>query len=290
MLASLCYTNQTTSPRSAGNATGAMQGRFRHHLQADYTIRVYPHPESPQLASWPDWGFSMSRFFAAVGRAVVGLMRWPGWRELVSRAALPMLALAASYGVYSFALLFVPDWVAKVQALAFELVYIGLAIAKLTKEQQKRARRISWGAVTVSIAYNSLDGLFHRRAALLVDPPLWGDVTLALLHGVPLAVLAYLVADLLLHGESPQPAIIKPAPMLFGDNAPKVEPVASDGRPAEYTVEQLVEALDLVEPTTRASLRESIGCSDSTLDRLISDGLAAGLISRPGRGLFVRAK
>jgi len=45
------------------------------------------------------------------------------WRGILARLPLPMLALAASYGVYEFARLFVPMWVALVQAAAFELTY-----------------------------------------------------------------------------------------------------------------------------------------------------------------------
>src|SRR5258708_523954 len=89
---------------------------------------------------------------------------WQGWREGLARLPLPMLALSASYGVYSYALLFVPDWVAVCQAAAFELTYIGLAVTKgLTSQEQKRATSISVGAVIVSILYNSLAGLFHRN-------------------------------------------------------------------------------------------------------------------------------
>lgn len=125
------------------------------------------------------------------------------WRAVLARLPLPMLALAASYGVYSFALLFVPPWVAIVQAAAFEITYIGLAAQRdMPRAARERAGAISVGAVLVSILYNTLAGLFHRNPAWLVDlwwPHEWG---LALLHGAPLAWVAYLVADLLLHDTS----------------------------------------------------------------------------------------
>lgn len=122
------------------------------------------------------------------------------WRGLLAVLPLPMLALAASYGVYSFALLFVPLWVAVVQAAAFELTYIGLAVlVGLDDRQRRRAGHISVGAVVVSVLYNSLAGLFHRRPVLLDGLPWWGDAILAALHGLPLALVAYFVADLLLH-------------------------------------------------------------------------------------------
>jgi hypothetical protein len=123
------------------------------------------------------------------------------WRALVAALPLPMLALAASYGVYSFAGLFVPQWVALAQAAAFELVYIGLAVVRVADEQRNRARAISVGAVVVSIVYNTLAGLFHRQAGVLDALPLWGEIILAALHGAPLAWVAFLVSDLLLHSE-----------------------------------------------------------------------------------------
>jgi hypothetical protein len=110
-----------------------------------------------------------------------------------------MLALAASHGVYSYNLLFVPTWVALVSAAAFELTYCGLSVVRLTADQQPRARRIAASAVVVSVIYNTLAGLFHRRPELLADLPLGLDVTLAILHGLPLAIVAYSVAHLLLH-------------------------------------------------------------------------------------------
>jgi hypothetical protein len=128
------------------------------------------------------------------------------WRGLLAVLPLPMLALAASYGVYSYSLLFVPAWVAITQAAAFELTYVGLAVLTgLDAAQRRRAGAISIGAVFVSILYNSLAGLFHRRPELLTDLPWWGDAIMAALHGLPLALVAYFVADLLLHR---QPATV----------------------------------------------------------------------------------
>jgi hypothetical protein len=125
------------------------------------------------------------------------------WRTLLARAPLPMLALAASYGVYSFALLFVPFWVAIIQAAAFELTYIGLSVTQgLSAGQRKRASGIASGAVVASIVYNTLAGWFHRQPDLLsaASPIAW--LMFAILHGAPLAWVAYLVADLLLHSGS----------------------------------------------------------------------------------------
>ena len=121
------------------------------------------------------------------------------WRAILATLPLPMLALAASYGVYEYSRLFVPAWVALAQAAAFELTYVGLSVVQVQSDQRHRARLISLGAVVVSVSYNTLAGLFHREPALLAAAPLWANVILSLLHGAPLAWLAFLVADLLLH-------------------------------------------------------------------------------------------
>ena len=121
------------------------------------------------------------------------------WRAILATLPLPMLALAASYGVYEYSRLFVPAWVALAQAAAFEMTYLGLSVVQVQSDQRHRARLISLGAVVVSVCYNTLAGLFHREPALLEAAPLWANVILSLLHGAPLAWLAFLVADLLLH-------------------------------------------------------------------------------------------
>lgn len=113
---------------------------------------------------------------------------------------LPMLGLAASYGVYFFASQFAPFWVAVGEAAAFELTYIGLSAMKnLTDKQQVVARRVSVGAVVVSVVYNSIAGVIHY------DPGIIGSLSgvwlwvVAVVHGAPLAILAYFVADLIFH-------------------------------------------------------------------------------------------
>lgn len=121
------------------------------------------------------------------------------WRAILATLPLPMLALAASYGVYEYSRLFVPAWVALAQAAAFEMTYLGLSVVQVQSDQRHRARLISLGAVVVSVSYNTLAGLFHRESMLLEAAPLWANVVLSLLHGAPLAWLAFLVADLLLH-------------------------------------------------------------------------------------------
>jgi len=154
------------------------------------------------------------------------------WRGLLARLPLPMLALAASYGVYSFALLFVPPWVAVVQAAAFELTYVGLAVTQgLNESQRKRATGISIGAVVTSIIYNTLAGWFHAQPQLLVDTTAEAWLCLAVLHGAPLAWVAYLVADLLLHTS---PVAVTAAPQIETTSQPQAPQTTKDeGRRTE---------------------------------------------------------
>lgn len=129
------------------------------------------------------------------------------WRGLLARLPLPMLAIPASYGVYEFTALFVPEWVAIIQAAAFETVYVGLAAYdNLSKGDKWRALAISGFAVVASIAYNTLAGMFRLDHSLL---QLWrsdivGVAILSALHGVPLALLAFLVSNFTLHGSIKQ--------------------------------------------------------------------------------------
>ena len=117
-----------------------------------------------------------------------------------TRAPLPMLALAAAWGVFKFNALFVPFWVAVISAAAFELTYIALSM--IVTQDRRRATIIAMSAVTVSVIYNSLAGLFAIRPGILLDRPLWADILLAVLHGAPLAVVAYNVSVLLLHSDA----------------------------------------------------------------------------------------
>jgi hypothetical protein len=135
-------------------------------------------------------------------------MKWirVHWRTILSHAPLPMLALAASYGVYQYALLFVPHWVAVTQAAAFEATYIGLSVVRVPEEDRRvLATRISFAAVAVSVVYNSAAGYFHRNPNALIGLSFYEELGLAVAHGAPLAIVAYLVADLLLH--TPQPSV-----------------------------------------------------------------------------------
>ena len=197
------------------------------------------------------------------------------WRSFLAHLPLPTLGLAASYGVYRFALLFVPSWVAIVQAASFEATYIGLAVAQgLSVDQRRRAQYIGFGAVSVSIVYNSLDGLFHRRPELLTTMPLAGDIALSVLHGLPLALVAYLVANLLLHSETVH-------------NPPQSDKSDLGGRPSEYTLDELKRAFDGDTVIRRSDVVSRLGCSPTTASRLLADAVDEGWLSKNGVGYLV---
>lgn len=170
------------------------------------------------------------------------------WRIVLSRAPLPMLALAASYGVYSFALLFVPQWVALVQAAAFECCYVGLAVVdSLDSNQRRRATLISVGAVLASIIYNSLSGWLHRSPHLIAQASDLSWLALAILHGAPLAWVAYLVSDLLLHAQPSQaPAQAVQALPVEVDALPllDVDTVDSDVQTPVKPVKRITSSVD----------------------------------------------
>ena len=200
------------------------------------------------------------------------------WRAILATLPLPMLALAASYGVYEYSRLFVPAWVALAQAAAFELTYVGLSVVQVQSDQRQRARLISLGAVVVSVSYNTLAGLFHREPALLEAAPLWANVILSLLHGAPLAWLAFLVAELLLHRvpdaanrAAPDVAQLRQALNQAEMRAAQAEAQANDA------MKQLTQVPDdvLIEVADRRvsvrGLAGALGLSPSTLSRRLRD-------------------
>jgi hypothetical protein len=118
--------------------------------------------------------------------------------KLLQVLPLPMLGAAASYGVYYFAAQFVPFPVAIFEAAAFELTYIGLASMKgLSDRQSKYAQRVAIGAVIVSVIYNTLAGAIHQDETILKDLSGFYFWLIAIVHGAPLAILAYFVSDLI---------------------------------------------------------------------------------------------
>lgn len=209
--------------------------------------------------------------FSSIGRMVAKY-----WRGFLARLPLPLLGLAAMYGVYRFALIFSPPWVAVVMAGSFEFVYIGLAVYDKFDERQRRsAVHVSWGAVVTSILYNVLDGYFHRRPWLLDSMPWWGDLLLAIVHGAPLAILAFLVSRLVMHPATPS------------ENRPQSPKPVVGGRTPEYSLDDLRGFLDGVENFKRSDVVEALGCSPSTASELLKLALADGLVDRNNGGYVV---
>lgn len=189
------------------------------------------------------------------------------WREWIGRASLPMLALPASWGVYQFQLIFVgaDTYIAVLSALAFELVYIGMAVSPT--RQTRRAMAISVAAVVVSAVYNTLAAAFHLAPALLADVNLAGVALLALLHGAPLAVLAYAVASHLLHAPSHDDSVAL-ATML---STPVAAPVAAQQVTVNVLATESAAASDApASKTARVRLLASrAGVTESTMWRRV---------------------
>lgn len=124
-----------------------------------------------------------------------------------ARLPLAMLGLGASFGVYHFSSHFAPDVFALIVGASFELVYIGIANFKnLNPSQKERASKVAAGAVAVSVVFNII-------SACMYVCPNWFDFTgddfftkitvwtLAIVHGVPMAILNYQYASLVIHSE-----------------------------------------------------------------------------------------
>lgn len=208
------------------------------------------------------------------------------WRSLFARLPLPMLALAASYGVYQFALLFTPAWVAVIQAAAFETTYIGLAVTQsFSADQRKRATGISIGAVAASVIYNTLAGWFHAQPDLLIHAGAIAWLCLAILHGAPLAWVAYLVADLLLH--TAPGAVVAPVPQ-----APQseLEPTAPDRTAVPVSAElfpvytAMLEMFDRNPTATTADLVAVTATSKRTVESRRSELVKLGALHRTPEG------
>lgn len=127
------------------------------------------------------------------------------WNAVLSILPLPMLGLAASFGVYFFSMRFVPEWVAIGEAMAFELTYIGLTASRaISGAKYKRARWVSMAAVAVSVIYNTLAAALHLHPEVLdilkpTENGFWPGVgfwVVAMLHGAPLAILGFFISEL----------------------------------------------------------------------------------------------
>lgn len=227
------------------------------------------------------------------------------WRGILAVLPLPTLALAASYGVWSFNSMYLPFWFAVISAASFELVYLGLAVAQLERPQRRKATAISVGAVVVSVVYNTLSGLAHRQPEWFTNLPWYYEWGLALIHGAPLAIVAYLVSDLLIHQDVTRPDTTRlgldavsyarvPAQMEYPepiqvDDVPDVIALSNETlprKPETFNLARLDAALVTGETISPAALCQRIGASRSTVNRLIAEALKAGTLAREGRGTY----
>lgn len=192
--------------------------------------------------------------------------RFP-WRIVLSRLSLPLLAVPASYGVYTFSSVFVPERVAQFNAAAFEMVYIGLAVAPLRHDQTRKADIIAWCAVFVSVVYNWLAGWFYINPGMqqwfMSD---WQAAILALLHGAPMAVLAFAVTRLLLHTSAAEDA----------EERERVAETAADGAPVlqsrmqpapllSDTQLRIVQAMQALQTDNAARIAAHCGIAERTV-------------------------
>jgi hypothetical protein len=234
------------------------------------------------------------------------------WRGILAVLPLPTLALAASYGVWAFNSLYLPFWAAAASAASFELVYLGLAVAQLSHPQRVRAKKISYGAVGVSVVYNTLAGLFHRQPEWFTNLDPWKECVLALVHGAPLAIVAYLVSDLLIHQEHTNPETTRldmaaasfarvmtqpeyPEPVQAQAVSDTSEPctkslVEANGTPmvkqSTYTVQGLLDTLEMGECISPSVCQQRIGASRSTVNRLIKEAVHIGMLARVDTGVY----
>ncbi|MEN9935872.1 MAG: hypothetical protein RLZZ387_2451 [Chloroflexota bacterium] len=72
----------------------------------------------------------------------------------------------------------------------------------------------------------------------------------------------------------------------FGGNADGPAGAVSGGRPASFTLDTVLAAGEGAGVIRRADLIQQLGCSETTLDRLLAEGLARGAIARAGRGAY----
>lgn len=122
------------------------------------------------------------------------------WGKIVPMAAMLTLSFGASVGVYVIMRQFAGPIVSAINASSFELTYLGLALAdKNTAKARQLATNVSIGAVIVSILMNVSAGLLIKYPALAGSTNIAWVIYLAVLHGVPLALLAYFMAALIIH-------------------------------------------------------------------------------------------
>lgn len=122
------------------------------------------------------------------------------WDRVMDAMPVIMFGLAASYGVYDYSRHFMPEFFAYVLGGAFEATYIRLGTTKgLRKEERERAKKVSIGAVIISVIYNTVSAKMHTDTGWIHNTNPFIVWMLCLLHGAPMALLGYYIVDLLFH-------------------------------------------------------------------------------------------
>lgn len=162
------------------------------------------------------------------------------WRMVAASLPTPMTGIAASYGVYAFNAIFLPPWVAVIEAAAFETVYIGLpALDNLTPAQHAKARTVAMAAGWVSFVQNIGSAFFYtpvgaKAIAGIEAGPMQVSVpfflALATIHAL-MVWIGYHSAVLVFHRNAAQPAdtpatltaleVAQPAPQPAQLDAPQ---------------------------------------------------------------------
>lgn len=145
------------------------------------------------------------------------------WRKVFASLPTPMTGIAASYGVYAFNVIFLPAWVAAIEAAAFETVYIGLpALDNLTPEQHAKARKVAMYAGWVSFVQNIGSAFFYtaigKKAIIGIEASsMWVSVpfflVLATIHAL-MVWIGYHSAVLVFHRNAAPVAATLRAPEL----------------------------------------------------------------------------
>lgn len=168
-------------------------------------------------------------------------------RPWIPRAATLVLAFGSSVGIYHFSLLFYSVEVSRIIAGSFDGAYLGLAVIEARFDNpnlRKEAINVARTACATAMIMVTLAGLFHLRPELLIDKPLWGDVVLSLVHGVPLSYLAYKMSRLILHE----------MPRHKDTQATEQEEYVSVFVPQVSEAQPVLAAIEIQEPTQTAQI------------------------------------
>lgn len=162
-------------------------------------------------------------------------------RNYVSIAAMALVAVPATVGVYNFMALYRAGWVAFLAAVGIELTYLSLSAAVLNDEGRKRAQWLALATAMVSILCNFVVACITTPATFAGYA--WGwQAGLAALDSVPLPAIAFVLAWMLLHpqGAAKLTATPEPPTVSIGNHADSL-PIPSAALPID--TDSLADAL-----------------------------------------------